>query len=87
MPESTRRKFLVTAALGAAAVGVAATGPAFATSGSTSGSAEPEQPAAEGALIAYISDPSSGEITVFTGGKTITMTDRSIAAKLSHTAG
>lgn len=88
MNNSTRRAFLsMAAAAGAATAGVAAVG---ASSRTTHGAAAPaDAPApddlgdAQGSLIAYVHDLSSGEVTVMLDGHEVTVTDRALVARLA----
>lgn len=86
MPDSTRRLFLRTAALGAASLGAIAgatqlAGPAAAT---TADSPEDAPGALEGPLVALLRDASTGEFSVMVGEREVHFTDKSLAARLSH---
>ncbi len=88
MNNSTRRAFLsMAAAAGAATAGAAAIGTSSRT---TNGAAAPaDAPAsndlgdAQGSLIAYVHDVSTGEVTVMVDGHEVTVTDRALVARLA----
>lgn len=88
MNNSTRRGFLsMAAAAGAAAAGVAAVGTSSRT---THGAAAPGPvPAsddlgdAQGSLVAYVHDLSTGELTFMLDGHEVVVTDRALVARLA----
>ena len=78
MNDATRRTFLVAAGAGAAAVGVAAVVPAAASAATTHGSVTPSgEP-----LVAYISDASTGELTVMVGEREVQIKNPSLVSQL-----
>jgi len=86
-----RRNFLRAAAMGAAAVGVAAAVPAVLAHAAE---AAESRRSAEGApkdgqpMVAYVSDPASGEIVVMTGGTEVVRQDPVLVSRLvAHTKG
>ncbi len=92
MADVTRRQFLRSASIGAAAAGVLGAGGVAifsdADAGASTLTATPAAPgsvpAAKGNdIFAHVADVSRGTITVFHGDKTYTITDKSLAAALS----
>ena len=92
MPESNRRDFLRRAGIGAAALGAAAAAPALI--GSATASAAPAAaapaPVAEaapadmgGPVVAMLKNAPSGEFLLMVGGKEVTFTDKSLAARMT----
>ena len=75
---ASRRRFLVAAGTGAAVAGVAAITPL--------GRADAETPAAlvEGPLVAYVSDASTGELTIMHGEREVVVRDKQLVARLSN---
>ena len=91
MNGSNRRTFFKTAGAGAAAVGAAALVPAVVATGTESkaptpaGNSHLELPAAAaGAMVAYIHDVATGEVSVMVEGREVTITDHQLVAKLAH---
>lgn len=87
MSPVTRRTFLRQASIGAAAVGVATTVPAFLRPGSKKVSpAETAMPAGrmvqEGPLVAHIDDVNTGEITVMMGTRQVSYQNQELARRL-----
>ena len=81
MNDQTRRGFLAVAGTGVAAVGVAAVIPASAEA------APVRVPAgAKGPLVAYVSDLSSGQVTMMVGEHHVVVQDHDLVARLAHAA-
>ncbi len=91
-PDVSRRDFLRTASLGAAATGIVAVGggkllDASLTSGSSKSAAASTEPTVEASdIFAHISDASSGRMTIFVGDKAVSYTDRNLAQILARAA-
>jgi hypothetical protein len=94
MPDVTRRQFLRTASIGAAATGVLAAGGAgLFQAVTTAGAAplvsdsSPATPALEGSdVFAHVVDAKAGQITIFAGTKAISFTNRDLAQQLLRAA-
>ena len=91
MSRATRRGFIKIAGAGVAAAGVGSIGtaasaaePATLADTAPAATALALPAAAQGSLVAYISDVRSGEIAVMVGGREVTVVDRQIVAKLAH---
>jgi hypothetical protein len=86
MSDSTRRNFLIASGAGAAAVGVAAAIPGSA-SASTPKAAAPATVAANAKpLVAHVSDPSTGTVSVFSGEHEVVVHDPELVARLTRAA-
>ena len=81
MPDSTRRNFLIATGAGAAAVGVAAALP-----GSAEGEPAATLPADAQPLVAHISDPGSGSMSLMVGEHEVTVHDPDLVARLARAA-
>ena len=81
MAEHSRRNFLTTASLGAAAIGVAAASPALRSSASGAGGRLHQGP-----LMAYVQDARRGDIAVMVGELEIVRHDPELAARLAAIA-
>lgn len=80
MKHPSRRKFLVSAGAGAAAVGAAVIAP-------ESGAASVRAPAGvSGPLVAYLTDMQRGELTLMVGQREVVVHDRDLAARLARAA-
>jgi anaerobic selenocysteine-containing dehydrogenase len=80
MSESSRRTFLKMAGAGAAAAGVAAIAtPAVAA---VPDRAAPDAPD----LVAHISDPSTGEVSLLVGDREVVVHDHRLVARLTRAA-
>jgi anaerobic selenocysteine-containing dehydrogenase len=80
MSDLTRRGFVKSSA--GAAAGMTAIGALVAT-----GQAEAEQPAAgSDPVVAYVRDPSTGEISVMSGDREVTVRDPKLAARIARAA-
>jgi anaerobic selenocysteine-containing dehydrogenase len=78
MSDLTRRGFVKSSA--GAAAGMTAIGALVAT-----GQAEAEQPAAgSDPVVAYVRDPSTGEISVMSGDREVTVRDSKLAARIAR---
>ena len=86
MSEASRRTFLVAAGAGAAALGVASVSPAAAAGATTKGSSEPTGLPKGEPLVAYVSNASSGELTLLVGEREVLVTDRDLVARLTRAA-
>ena len=82
MAETTRRTFLKTASLGAAAAGTVALVPGII---GTAG-AEAAGPEHEGPFVAWVKDAKSGVIAVMVGEREVLHQDRDLAARLARIA-
>ena len=80
MHETTRRKFLGTTGVGAAAVAVA---PAAAYAG---GTARSRTSAAE-PVVAYVGDSESDELTLMVGEREVVVRDRDLVHRILNAAG
>lgn len=80
MSGSTRRNFLIASGAGAAAVGAAVALPGAATARAVSlpGNAAP--------LVAHVSDPTSGTISLFVGEHEVIVHDPDLVARLARAA-
>ncbi len=89
MPDPTRRAFLVTAGLGAAAVGLTSAVPPAAVAApadtSTPSGAEAGQ-GVSGPVVAYVDDVASGQISLLVGDREVRCTDRELAARIAGAA-
>jgi hypothetical protein len=91
MSEHSRRTFLRGAGVSAAAVTAAAVLPAGIASASTrstssADASETGAPATTAPVVAYVTDPSAGTITVIHGEKEVVVTDKSLARKIAKLA-
>jgi hypothetical protein len=82
MSDASRRTFLTAAGAGAAAVGIAAFAP-----GSASAATRPSASASTGLpsgepLVAYVSDASTGELTVMVGEREVHIKNPSLVSQL-----
>jgi hypothetical protein len=93
--EVTRRHFLKTASIGAAAAGVLGTGGAatFSALGASATSLPAATPLAESTpgaagsdIFAYVADASTGAVVICHGGTTVTVTDMTLCNALSRAA-
>ena len=84
MSDHSRRTFLKTASIGAAAAGVAVVVPL----GSEAASAAPASnaPTHDGPVVAWVSNPASGEVTVMAGEHELVHHDAALARQLSQLA-
>jgi hypothetical protein len=85
MTDRSRRAFLTTASLGAAAAGVAVVIPAGAA-----GAAEPDAlasgPAHDGPFAVWVKNAKTGELAVLVGETEVVHHDRALAKKLARIA-
>lgn len=80
MTDHSRRNFLK---LGAATAGAVAIAPGFVGS---AGAQESSAPAHDGAFVAWIKDPKTGEIAVMVGERELIVHDRKLAKRLAQAA-
>jgi hypothetical protein len=80
MSDQSRRNFIRTASLGAAAVGVAAVIPAGADA---AGAAVPTGPTHDGPFVAWVKNPGSGDISVMAGEHEVIHHDPKLARQLA----
>ncbi len=93
MDSISRRHFLKTASIGAAATGVVAAGGVSLLTG-TSGAVEtppksttPDAPVLDGSdIVAHVVDARSGQISLFVGTKQIDYTNQALAQELLNAA-
>jgi hypothetical protein len=86
MSEHSRRTFLRGAGVSAAAVTVAAVLPSGIASAATTDGTESSAPATTKPVVAYVTDPSAGKITVLHGEKEIVVTDKGLARRIAKLA-
>jgi hypothetical protein len=86
MTEHSRRNFLKTASISAAAVGAAVVVSPALTS-SANADTVPAGPAHEGEFAAWVKDAKAGEIAVMVGNHTVVHTDKKLALQLARIAG
>ncbi|MGX7680951.1 twin-arginine translocation signal domain-containing protein [Jatrophihabitans sp. DSM 45814] len=94
MSDATRRNFLIATGAGAAAAGIVASVPALAgsKSGKSAKTGSPGQPEAlttpsdAAPLVAHISDPSTGEVSVLSGDREVIVRDHDLVARLTRAA-
>jgi hypothetical protein len=86
MPDSTRRNFLIATGAGAAAVGVASALPGSADGQSAASQQAASLPADAQPLVAHISDPSSGSLSLLFGEREVTVHDPDLVARLARAA-
>ena len=92
MNNANRRTFIKTASAGAAAAGAVALVPgataatvAAQTPAAATPVAEVALPAgASGAMVAYVKDVASGEVSVMVEGREVTVTDHQLVARIAH---
>jgi hypothetical protein len=84
MTGSTRRSFLIASGAGAAVVGVAVAVPASA--GANAASAKLSIPKNAQPLVAHISDPASGDISLLVGDREVLVHDHELVAQISRAA-
>ncbi|MEO6702073.1 MAG: ubiquinol-cytochrome c reductase iron-sulfur subunit N-terminal domain-containing protein [Jatrophihabitantaceae bacterium] len=87
MSESTRRRFLIASGTGAAAVGVAAAMPGVAGAQPVARTPKLKLPENAQSLVAHVSDPSSGTITLFLAEHEVVVHDPDLVARLARAAG
>jgi hypothetical protein len=85
--DHTRRNFLIASGTGAAAIGVVAAMPSIA-SASPPSSPEPSAPTAAdaGPLVAHISDPSSGTLSLLVGDQEVIVHDHDLVGRITRAA-
>jgi DMSO/TMAO reductase YedYZ molybdopterin-dependent catalytic subunit len=86
MPGSTRRRFLLASGATAAAAGVAAVLPSTAEA-ATARAAKPVMAPADAApLVAHISNPATGEVSLLVGEREVVVHDRDLVGRLTRAA-
>lgn len=83
MSGSTRRNFLIASGAGAAAVGAAAALPAVAQAKAAPAT---RLPGNARSLVAHVSDPSSGTLSLLVGEHEVTVHDPDLVARLANAA-
>jgi hypothetical protein len=86
MNEHSRRTFLITTGATAAAGAAAVSAPAAAAASAPKGRQDrgtAAQAESAGAVVAYVSDASSGQVTVMRGEDEVVLTDHDLARRLS----
>jgi hypothetical protein len=83
MQDSTRRNFLIASGAGAAAVGVAA---ALPTTGSASTPKQVTAPDDASPLVAHISDPRTGELSLLVGDREFVVHDPDLVGRITRAA-
>ncbi|MFL6162896.1 MAG: twin-arginine translocation signal domain-containing protein [Jatrophihabitantaceae bacterium] len=86
MPDSTRRNFLIATGAGAAAVGVASALPGSAAAQPEAGHRPASLPADAQPLVAHVSDPRSGSVSLLVGEHEVTVHDPDLVARLARAA-
>ena len=86
MNDATRRGFLATAGIGAAAVGVAAVAPGASAATAVKAKAH-KGVKVDGPVGAYVQDAAKGEVVVFAGEREVTVTDHDLVAHLTSKLG
>jgi photosystem II stability/assembly factor-like uncharacterized protein len=81
MNESSRRRFLGVAGTGAVAAGAAVAIPSTAFAGSVR-----RKDSATEAVVAHISDPASGQMSLFVGEREVVVRDRDLVNRLLNAA-
>jgi hypothetical protein len=89
MNAPTRREFLATTGVSVAAVGAAALAPAAFAGKQTEEEAsanglDVSAGTADGQLVAYVHDVSTGELSVMVGEHEVTVVDRALAARIAR---
>jgi hypothetical protein len=87
MNDHSRRNFLIASGAGAAAIGVVAALPTIASAGTPS-QPEPMAPAGADAapLVAHISDPSSGTLSLLVGDEEVIVHDHDLVGRITRAA-
>jgi len=86
MTDHSRRNFLKTATVGAAAAGVAVVVPLGSGSAGAAAPSVDNSPTHDGPVVAWVSNPASGEITVMAGEHELVHHDAKLARQLSQLA-
>ena len=87
MSEHSRRNFLKTASIGAAAVGTLAVAPAVASAAPASDAhALDNGKAHDGSFTVWVKNANTGKMAVMVGESEITYTDRKLAKRLARLA-
>ncbi|WP_127783236.1 twin-arginine translocation signal domain-containing protein [Rhodococcus sp. X156] len=86
MAETNRRSFLRTASLGAVAVGAASAVPGAVLAGTAHAEPAARAKQLDGPVVLLLRDASTGEFTVMHGEQSSTLTDKALAARLTHEA-
>jgi hypothetical protein len=83
MAGNSRRDFIRGAGVTAAAATVAVMIPGVASAASASETDDGE-PTPEGAVVAYVKDAKTGTVTVMSGEREVSVTDKALARKLAR---
>jgi hypothetical protein len=83
MSEHSRRNFLKTASIGAAAVGVAVVVPSGAANAAE---ATPSGPTHDGPFVVWVQSPTSGDVSVMAGEHEVVHHDPKLARQLAQLA-
>ena len=86
MPDSTRRNFLIATGAGAAAVGVGTALPGSADGASAAGQPTAKLPTGAQPLVAHVSDPNSGSVSLLVGEHEVMVHDPDLVARLARAA-
>ena len=86
MADASRRTFLVAAGAGAAAVGIAAVSPTAAAAATDKDTAKPAELPSGEALVAYVSNAKTGELTLMVGEREVIVHDSALVARLVRAA-
>ncbi len=86
MSDSTRRGFVKGSAATAAGMTVIGSLVGAPAAGAEPTEAEAAAAAGSGPVVAYVSDPASGEIAVMVGDREVSIRNRKLAASIAHAA-
>jgi hypothetical protein len=86
MNDHTRRNFLIASGTGAAAIGVVAVMPSIAGAATPTPQETPVTPSDAAPLVAHISDPSSGTLSLHVGDDEVVVHDHDLVARLTAAA-
>jgi hypothetical protein len=87
MNDHTRRNFLIASGTGAAAIGVVAALPSIAGASTPAATQSPLPTAPDAVpLVAHISDPSSGTLSLLVGDDEVTVHDHDLVTRITAAA-
>ena len=87
MTDASRRGFLATAGVGAAAIGMAAVAPSAGAAKPT-GAEQAKVPAhASGSMVAHVADVHGDTVTLFVGEREVVVRDKDLVARLARAVG
>jgi hypothetical protein len=86
MNDHTRRNFLIASGTGAAAIGVVAAMPSIAGASTPAPKESPVTPSDAAPLVAHISDPSSGTLSLLVGDDEVIVHDHDLVARITAAA-